>query len=209
MYLKVQEHLVSFSRNWVQNGQRTADSGQRNAIVLLINYAEQRCLTPTHTHTHIHLHSIHLPYALWILFLCSHRLRFLGLFRLKYDGIFLFYWRNKFSGLPHSEYFISTFHWFFHSFSFSFFFSSIVYVECSDFSNLTRHVHIWLTDGLISEENEDTTRAFFSELPQLPLTGTLWTFEMGDLSDKVQQKIALVTSVGILNMREKKAKLFP
>lgn len=51
MYLKVQEHLDSFSRNWVQNGQRTADSGQRNAIVLLINYAEQRCLTPTHTHT--------------------------------------------------------------------------------------------------------------------------------------------------------------
>lgn len=54
-----------------------------------------------------------------------------------------------------------------------FFPHSIVYVECSDFSNLTRHVHIWLTDGLISEENEDTTRAFFSEFPQPTPTETL------------------------------------
>lgn len=204
----MQEHLVSFSRNWVQNGQRTTDCGQRNAIVLLINYAEQRRLTPTHTHIYTrtaYTCHMHCEFYFCALIVCVFSTCF-GLNTMVFSCFieetnFLVYHTVNIS----FQHFIG----FFIVFPLVFFFScSIVYVECSDFSNLTRHVHIWLTDGLISEENEDTTRAFFSELPQPLLTGTLWTFGMSDLSDKLLQKIAFATSAGILNMREKKAKLF-
>lgn len=99
---------------------RTADSGcgQRNAIVLLINYAEQRRLTPTHTHTETYTRRAYTCHMHCEFYFCA---LIVCVFSTWFDGIFLFYWRNKFSGLPHSEYFFPTFHWFFHSCSSSFF----------------------------------------------------------------------------------------